>query len=103
MQSADRNLLAWASDTLLRQGMPACEFRSMLRADDFQTVRRHLELHRERLAERLSDHLRAVDRVERLLRGILEHPQAIGAPSSSAQPAPRMRAAPKARLASRHV
>lgn len=77
MQPADRNLMAWASDTLLRQGIPSYEFRSMLRADDFQTVRRHIELHRKRLAERLNDHLRAVDRVERLLAGMLDHRQVI--------------------------
>jgi hypothetical protein len=77
MQHADLNPMAWASDTLLRQGMPSYEIRSMLGADDFETVRRYLELHRERLAERLNDELRAVDRVERLLAGILDRPPAI--------------------------
>jgi hypothetical protein len=82
MQHADLNPMAWASDTLLRQGMPSYEIRSMVGADDFETVRRYLELHRERLAERLNDELRAVDRVERLLAGILDRPPAIGAPVS---------------------
>jgi hypothetical protein len=64
---ADRTLIAWAANTLLRQGMPATEVQSVLRADDSETVGRHLELHRERLAEQLKHHLRTVDQVERLL------------------------------------
>ena len=53
--------------TLVEQGMPVEEVRSVLDADDPAIVRRHLELHRERLAERLDDQLRAVDRLERCL------------------------------------
>ena len=52
---------------LLEQGMPVEEVRSILDADDPAVVRRHLELHRERLAERLEERLRTVDRMERLL------------------------------------
>jgi hypothetical protein len=77
MQRTDRNPMAWVADTLLQQGMPSYEFRSMLRADDFETVRRYLELHRERLGEQLTDHLRAVDRVERVVARRLEHRQVI--------------------------
>jgi DNA-binding transcriptional MerR regulator len=53
--------------TLVEQGMPLEEVRSILDADDLAIVRRHLELHRKRLAEQLEDQLRAVGRVERLL------------------------------------
>jgi DNA-binding transcriptional MerR regulator len=50
---------------LLEQGMPVEEIRSVLDAEDPAVVRRHLELHRERLAERLEYRLRSVDRLER--------------------------------------
>jgi DNA-binding transcriptional MerR regulator len=53
--------------TLFEQGMPMEEIRSLLEAEDPTTVRHHLALHRERLAERLDDQLRAVDRLERCL------------------------------------
>jgi DNA-binding transcriptional MerR regulator len=58
-----------AETTLLEQGMPIDEVCELLRADDPTTVRRHLELHRERLVERLGEQRRAVDRVERVLVG----------------------------------
>ena len=53
--------------TLVEQGMPVHEVRSILEADDPTTVRHQLELHRERLAERLDEQRRTVDRLERLL------------------------------------
>ena len=53
--------------TLVEQGMPVEEIGSLLSAEDPAIVRRHLELHRERLAERLDEQRRAVDRLERLL------------------------------------
>ena len=53
--------------TLVERGMPVQEVRSILEAEDPATVRHHLELHRERLAERLDEQRRAVDRLERLL------------------------------------
>jgi hypothetical protein len=56
-----------AAETLVRQGMPADEVRALLHAGDAVIVRHHLELHRERLAERLEEHRRIVDRIERLL------------------------------------
>jgi DNA-binding transcriptional MerR regulator len=52
---------------LLEQGMRVEEVRSVLDAEDPAVVRRHLELHRERLAERLEERLRTVDRLEDLL------------------------------------
>ena len=58
-----------AETTLMEQGMPIGEVFELLRADDPTTIRRHLELHRERLFERLEEQRRAVDHVERLLIG----------------------------------
>lgn len=63
MRAAPETLAA----TLFEQGMPMEEIRSLLEAEDPTTVRHHLELHRERLAERLDEQRRTVDRLERLL------------------------------------
>jgi hypothetical protein len=81
---ADGEPIAWAASTLLRQGMPADEVSSVLRAGDSETIRRYLELHRERLAEQLSDQLRAIDRLEWLLTRFNEYRRAIGAAATSA-------------------
>ncbi len=62
-----RDLVGEAEATLAEQGMPADEIRVVLGADDPLIVRRYLELHRERLIERLDEQRLAVDRVERLL------------------------------------
>ena len=56
-----------AGDLLVEQGMPEDEIRSILAARDPRTVRRHLELHRERLMERAAEERAAVDRVEHAL------------------------------------
>jgi hypothetical protein len=51
--------------------MPEDEVRSLLAARDPRIVRRHLELHRERLMERAIEQRTANDRVEdALLSGI---------------------------------
>jgi DNA-binding transcriptional MerR regulator len=50
---------------LRRQGMPAKEVREILNTNDGELIRRHLELHRERLDERLADERRAVADLER--------------------------------------
>ena len=63
MRAAPETLAA----TLVEQGMPMEEVRSVLEAEDPTTVRHHLELHRERLAEQLDEQRRMVDRLERLL------------------------------------
>ena len=62
-----RDLVGEAEATLFEQGMPADEIRAVLGADDALIVRRYLELHRERLIERLVEERLAVDQVERLL------------------------------------
>jgi len=52
---------------LSRQGMPPGDVSALLETRDPRVIRRHLELHRERLTEQATDQRRAVDRVERLL------------------------------------
>ena len=54
-------------ETLLEQGMPAVELQAILRSDDPVIVRRYLELHRERLEERLAEQVRTLERLERQL------------------------------------
>jgi hypothetical protein len=47
--------------------MPRDEISAVLGADNPELVRRHMELHRERLEERLAEQLRALAGLERLL------------------------------------
>jgi DNA-binding transcriptional MerR regulator len=54
-------------ETLREQGMPAAEVQLILRSDDPVIVRRYLELHRERLEERLAEQVRTLERLERRL------------------------------------
>lgn len=54
--------VAW---TLRRQRMPLDEIRTLLTADDPEIVHRHLELHRERLEERLAAQVRTLASFER--------------------------------------
>jgi hypothetical protein len=49
--------------------MPPSEVRAVLEADDHLKVRRHIELHRERLTERLADQVRELEVLERMLVG----------------------------------
>jgi len=62
----DTNVV-WAAQVLRAQRMPAAEIGAVLETDDAEEIRRHLELHGERLQERLVDQLRTLSRVERLL------------------------------------
>jgi len=59
--------VAWAERVLRDQGMPAEELRVVLASDDAETVRRHLELHLERLEERLDDQRRWAASAQRIL------------------------------------
>jgi len=54
-------------ETLRDQGMPVAELQAILRSDDPVIVRRYLELHRERLEERLAEQVRNLERLERQL------------------------------------
>lgn len=59
--------MGWAITTLREQGMPATEIAAVLEAESGRSVRQYLELHRERLEERLADQRRTLARLERLL------------------------------------
>lgn len=48
-------------------GMPRDELRAVVAADDPSIIHRHIELHRERLAERLADQLQTLRSLERTL------------------------------------
>jgi hypothetical protein len=56
-----------AEAPLVEQGMSVDEIRACSGADDPLIVRRYVELHRERLIERLDDQRVALDRAERPL------------------------------------
>ena len=56
--------LLWAAHELQRLGMPPTEIHTVLVADDRDVVRRLMELHRERLQERLADEVARVGRIE---------------------------------------
>lgn len=58
---------SWAAGVLRRQLMPADEVEAVLEAEDPEQIRRRLELHAERLQERLIEQLRILSRLERLL------------------------------------
>ena len=64
-QASDDDIgTSWAARVLGRQEMPSEEIDAILAADDAEIVRRHLELHRERLHEHLSHRFRELDAVE---------------------------------------
>jgi 2TM domain len=66
-QRAGPHGLAWAETVLREQGMPPDELRVVLSSADRELVRRHLELHLERLDERLASQKRLVEAVGRIL------------------------------------
>jgi hypothetical protein len=59
--------LALATPALMDQGMPAEEIDAILGADDAEVVRRHLELHEERLEERFADQRRTIGQLMQLI------------------------------------
>lgn len=63
----DGGVAARAANTLSRLEMPPEEIRAVLEAYDPETVRRYLELHRERLEERLAERRRTLALLERSL------------------------------------
>jgi hypothetical protein len=65
--SISSRAVAYAMSALADQAMPSEEIAAMVRAHDPELVRRYLELHRERLEERLADQQRTLDLLERLL------------------------------------
>ena len=67
MRAIERDLRTEAGRALRRLGMAPEDVVGILEEDDLAVVRRHLELHREVLAERLDEELRTVDRIEGVL------------------------------------
>lgn len=59
--------VAWAERVLRDQGMPPEEVRAVLASDDAEIVRRHVELHLERLEERLIAQRRRAASAKRIL------------------------------------
>lgn len=57
----------WAAEVLWAQRMPPAEIDAVLGADTAEQVRQRLELHAERLRERLFDELCTLERVEHVL------------------------------------
>jgi hypothetical protein len=62
-----RDAMSWAAHVLREQGMPALERHAVLGTDDSRTLRRYLDLHRERLEERLMDQRAVLECIEGLL------------------------------------
>lgn len=67
MTAGARTSMAWAVEALRLCEMPAEEIRAVLSADDPATVRRFLELHRERLEEGVAEQRWRLASLERFL------------------------------------
>jgi hypothetical protein len=63
----DSGSRSWAETVLRDQGMPPHELRDVLTTEDRELVRRHLQLHLERLEERLVTQRRRMAAIERIL------------------------------------
>ena len=72
---------AWAAGVLRGQSMPRDEIDAVLEADDASQIRRRLELHAERLQERLAEQLRTLSRLERALVAELDRDAEPSAPA----------------------
>jgi hypothetical protein len=59
--------LAWAESVLRDQGMPHEEVLAVLGSEEAETIRRHLELHMERLEERYAGQRRRAASARRIL------------------------------------
>jgi hypothetical protein len=78
MTRAARDALAFVVRTLFVLDMPSDEISAIVDADQQMLVHRYLELHAERLRERLADQLQILARIEQILdRAILDRSQSI--------------------------
>jgi hypothetical protein len=66
--------VAWAETVLREQDMPADELRVVLTSSDRELIRHLLDLHLERLEERLVSQKQDVDAIGRILGGRLAGP-----------------------------
>jgi hypothetical protein len=69
--------VAWAETVLREQDMPADELRVVLTSSDRELIRHHLELHLERLDERLVSQKQDVEAIGRILGGRLAAPPVV--------------------------
>lgn len=72
MTSLKPDPMAWAIITLRHHDMPSEEIRAILEADDPEIVRRYLELHGERLEEKLAEKRRSLACLQRFLADAIE-------------------------------
>ena len=84
-----RGALAWAEMVLRDQEMSPDELLVVLTTPDRELLRHHLELHLERLEERLSTQRRRVAAVERIIAEAIERPARLGARPGGRDPAVR--------------
>jgi hypothetical protein len=70
----DSGSRSWAETVLREQGMPPDELRVVLTTPDPDLVRQHLELHLERLEERLASQRRRLAAIQRILADPGERP-----------------------------
>jgi hypothetical protein len=76
---------ATAEEILREQQMPPEEIRAVVTAEDPVVVRRYLELHRERLDERIQEQRRIVATIERsLTRGMRPISPCVSVPRDTA-------------------
>jgi hypothetical protein len=79
----------WAAYALRAHGMAQGEVHSLLATDDPRLIRRHLDLHRERLEERFADHRELMNSIEGLLLEAAGLETGIGRDRSSRPPKAR--------------
>jgi hypothetical protein len=72
----DSHAFGWAERVLRRQAMPPDEVVVVMTSTDRVLVLRHLELHLERLEERLIAQRRSLAQVQRILAGCADSPTA---------------------------
>jgi len=73
----------WAGGVLQSQEMPPDEIRAILTTDDPELVHRYLELHRERLEERLADRRQTLAALQHVLAESAADRSPVTAPASS--------------------
>lgn len=89
-----RSSMAWAIVMLRRIEMPSEEIRAIVAAEDPAIVHRYIELHGERLEERIEEQRRTLASLERVLTdAIIEHRDAANEVPSAASPTPTSRPA----------
>ena len=63
--------IIWINRVLRLDGMPEEEILAILNSEDQRTIHIYMELHRERVEERLEEQLRTLDAIEQLLTSVV--------------------------------